>query len=197
MQAVKPVTKPSKQRKMLFQASNHIRYKFFSAPLSPELRKAHGAKTLPVRSGDTVRVMRGDHKGVEGKVTRVDRKKYRIFVEGLTREKVDGTTTFVPIHPSKVMITRLNLDDKWRNKILKRKKEAEKKVEEVAKPSEVAEVEEKIVEEKVALEKKPKMRKRRKITRKKSEEKAEKGGKPKAKKTKVKRKTAKKTEGET
>jgi len=38
----------------------------------------------------------------------------------------------VPIHPSKVEITRLNLDDKWRNKILERKgpKEEEKKPEE-------------------------------------------------------------------
>jgi len=68
--------------------------------------------------------MRGDHKGFEGKVTRVDRKKYRVFIEGITREKVDGSTTLVPIPPSKVMITRLNLDDKWRKKALKRKEAA-------------------------------------------------------------------------
>ena len=66
-------------------------------------------------------VMRGDRKGSEGKVTQVDRKKYRLFIEGATREKVDGTTINVPIHPSKVMITRLNLDDKWRKKTLERK----------------------------------------------------------------------------
>lgn len=65
--------------------------------------------------------MRGDHRGLEGKVTQVDRKKYRIFIEGVTREKVDGSTTLVPIHPSKVIIIRLNLDDKWRKKALKRK----------------------------------------------------------------------------
>jgi large subunit ribosomal protein L24 len=200
MQAIKPVTKPSKQRKMLYQAPDHIRYRFFAAPVSPELRKSHGAKALPVRKGDTVRVMRGDHKGLEGKVTRVDRKKYRIFIEGLTREKVDGTTTFVPIHPSKVMITRLNLDDKWRNKILKRKKEAEKKAEEAAKiPEEVAEVKEKVTEEKVVVEEKPKRRRKRKMAKKEGKEKveAEKEGKPKAKKTRAKRKTAKKTEEET
>jgi ribosomal protein L24 len=66
--------------------------------------------------------MRGDHKGLEGKVTRIDKRKYKIYVEGLTREKVDGTTIFMPIHPSKVMITNLNLDDKWRKKILEKKK---------------------------------------------------------------------------
>jgi len=199
MQAIKPVTKPAKQRKMLYQAPDHIRYKFFAAPVSPEIRKSHGAKALPVRKGDTVRVMRGDHKGLEGKVTRVDRMKYRIFIEGLTREKVDGTTTFVPIRPSKVMITHLNLDDKWRNKILKRKKEAKKKAEEVAKiPEEVAEVKEKVPEEKMVVEEKPK-RRRRKIAKKQGEEKAEeakKEGKPKAKKKRAKRKTAKKTKEE-
>jgi large subunit ribosomal protein L24 len=72
--------------------------------------------------------MRGDKKGVEGKVTRVDRSKYRLFVEGITREKVDGTAIQVPIHPSKVMITSLNLDDKRRRESLKVEalKEAEK-----------------------------------------------------------------------
>jgi len=127
-------TQPKKQRKMLYQAPLHIRYKHFSALLSPSLKASHNVGSAPVRSGDSVRVMRGDHKGLEGKVTRVDRKKYRIFVEGITREKVDGTTTLVPIHPSKVMITSLNLDDKWRRESLKigAVEEAEKLEEEPA-----------------------------------------------------------------
>jgi len=201
MQATKPVTKPTKQRKMLYRAPDHIRYKLFATSLSPELRASHGVKALPVRSGDTVRIMRGDHKGFEGKITRIHRKKYRIYAEGLTREKVDGTTILISIHPSKVMITHLNLDDKWRKKILERKKEARKKVEEVAEkpPEEVAEVKEEIVEEKVPVEEKPKRRKRkaaRKPAAEKVKKKAEKEEKPKAKKTRAKRKTAKKTEGE-
>jgi len=130
-------TQPRKQRKMLYQAPSHIRYKHFSASLLPSLKASHNVGSLPVRSGDTVRIMRGDRKGLEGKVTRVDKKKYRIFVEGVTREKVDGTTTFVPIHPSKVMITGLNLDDKWRRESLKAGlavTEAEKPVEKEKKP---------------------------------------------------------------
>jgi large subunit ribosomal protein L24 len=76
--------------------------------------------------------MRGDRKGFEGKVSQVDRTKYRVFVEGVTREKVDGTTALIPIHPSKVMITRLNLDDKWRRGIMERKsKKAELPEEEI------------------------------------------------------------------
>ncbi len=65
--------------------------------------------------------MRGDHRGIEGKVSSADQKKYRIFVEGVTREKIDGTSLPVPIHPSKVMIIRLKLDDKKRKEILKRR----------------------------------------------------------------------------
>jgi len=114
-------TKPRKQRKRLYQASLHERHRHFSSPLSSELRASQKTSSVPVRRGDTVRIMRGDSKGVEGKVIRVDRKNYRIFVEGVTREKVDGTTIPVPIHPSKVTITRLELDDKWRKTTLKRK----------------------------------------------------------------------------
>lgn len=119
-------TKPTKQRKRLYQAPLNERYRRFSAPLSSKLKDSHGTGSVPVRNGDTVMIMRGDRKGSEGKVTQIDRKKYRIFVEGATREKVDGTQTPVPIHPSKVMITRLNLDDKWRKKILERKGVTEK-----------------------------------------------------------------------
>jgi large subunit ribosomal protein L24 len=206
--------KPSKQRKRLYQAPDHIRYKLFSAPLSPQLRASHGAKSLPVRSGDTVRIMRGDHKGFEGKITRVDRRKYRIYLEGLTREKVDGSTTFVPLHPSKAMITNLSLDDKWRRQILERKKKARKKAKEVAAevekkpPTEAVEIKEEAIEEKVIAKEKPKAKKPIKRKRaaakkpakkekEKETEEAKKEEKPKAKKTRAKRKTAKKTEGGT
>jgi large subunit ribosomal protein L24 len=128
---------PRKQRKRLFQAPLHIRYKQFSAPLSPELRASYNTRSVPVRVGDTVKIMRGDRKGFEGKVARVDRQKYRIFIEGITREKVDGSTLQIPIHPSKVMITNLNLDDKWRKNILKRKtKEKPAETPEEEKPKE-------------------------------------------------------------
>lgn len=114
-------SKPSKQRKRLFKAPYHMRGKILSAHLSPELRDSYKTRSIPVRKGDTVKILRGDYKGVEGKVLRVDRKKYRIFIEDITRQKADGTTLLVPIHPSKVEIIRLNLDDKNRKRILERK----------------------------------------------------------------------------
>jgi large subunit ribosomal protein L24 len=139
MQETKRVKNPRKQRKNHFNAPAHLRHKRMAAPLSRELAASRGVRTLPVRKGDTVRIQRGDHKGFEGKVSRVDLKEYRIYLEGLTREKVDGTNIFLPIHPSKVEIRNLNLDDNWRkNVILPRKKEIEKPEKEVkpkAKPA--------------------------------------------------------------
>ena len=119
-------TKPTKQRKRMYTAPITERYRRFSAPLSSKLKASHGTNSVQVRNGDTVMIMRGDRKGSEGKITQIDRKNYRIFIEGAKREKVDGTAIPVPVHPSKVMITRLNLDDKWRKKTLERKAVSEK-----------------------------------------------------------------------
>ena len=120
--------------------------------------RSRGVKSLPVRKGDTIRVMRGDHKGFEGKISRIDLKHYRVFVEGLTREKVDGTTVFLSLHPSKVMIKNLVLDDKWRKETVERKKQLAKKEEPVVKkpqekPAKVKA--EKPAEARAVVEKKP------------------------------------------
>jgi large subunit ribosomal protein L24 len=139
MQDTKRVKNPSKQRKRLFNAPAHIRHKLMAAPLSKELVASRGAKTLPVRKGDTVQIKRGDNKGFEGKVSRVDLKAYRIYLEGLTREKVDGTNIFISVHPSKVQIRSLNLDDKWRKKIVERKTVTAKPEKPKAKPAKKAE----------------------------------------------------------
>jgi len=160
MQATKRVKDPRKQRKRLYNAPAHLRHKLMAAPLSPELVKSKGVKSLPVRKGDTVRVVRGDHIGFEGKINKVDLKRYRITLEGLTREKVDGTNIFVAVHPSKVVIRNLKLDDKWRKAIVDLKKEQappekeKKAVTVVAKRPKKAK-EEKPVEEKAVVQEKP------------------------------------------
>ena len=216
MQATKPVKDPRKQRKRLYNAPAHLRHKLMAAPLSPELVKSKGAKTLPVRKGDTVRVVRGDHLGFEGKVSRVDLKRYRIFLEGLTREKVDGTNIFVSVHPSKVMIKNLKLDDNWRKAVVERKKELElpkkekKAAEPVEKPAKKAKEteEKKAVGNKAAVQEKPvkkapktpkkKVQKKPVASKKKEEKPVEKEKKPKtAKKPRAKRKAASKTKGGT
>ena len=93
----------------------------FSAILSPELAKEYGVRSMPLRKGDTIIPMRGAFRDVEGKVTKVDHKNTSINIEGIVREKSDGTTIFLPIHPSKVRITKLNFDDSRRKDILQRK----------------------------------------------------------------------------
>jgi len=113
------VKKPSKQRKRLYEAPAHRIRKLLSAPLSSNMRVSHGRRSYPVRKGDTVKILRGDFAGIEGKVTDVDTYRQRLFVEGVSREKVAGTSTNVSVHSSKVMITKLNLDDKWRAESIK------------------------------------------------------------------------------
>lgn len=86
----------------------------FSSILSEELRKKHGKRAVRVREGDAVKILRGEFKGIEGKVTKVDASIGAINIEGVTREKVPGGTAPVPIRASNVSITTLNLDDKIR-----------------------------------------------------------------------------------
>ncbi|ADV65465.1 50S ribosomal protein L24 [Desulfurococcus mucosus] len=114
--------KPGKQRKHLAEMPLHLRHKLFNAPLSDELREKLGVKRLPVRQGDTVRIMRGEFKGHEGKVVEVDLKRVRLFVEGVQRKKADGSPVYVPIHPSKVMIIKADVSDKRRLDIVERRK---------------------------------------------------------------------------
>jgi large subunit ribosomal protein L24 len=92
-----------------------------SVTLSPELREEHDRRTLPIRKGDTVKVVRGDFKDHEGKVEKVDLKNYRLLVDGASVQKPDGNQVYHPVHPSNTMILELNLDDEKRNKIMERK----------------------------------------------------------------------------
>ena len=122
-------TRPSKQRKTRYSAHSWQRHKLLAAPLSVELRTTYGRRSVPVRTGDTVRIVRGDFSGVEGKVSNIDTTRQRLFVEGVTREKVAGTSEKVSVHCTKVMLTRLNLDDKWRADSLKESKTVAEKTE--------------------------------------------------------------------
>ncbi len=112
---------PRKQRKFRYQAPLHIRHKMMSVNLSPELREEYERRSLPVRKGDTVKVLRGDFKDHEGKVENVDLKNYRIMIEGVNVQKPDGNQVYHPVHPSNLMIIEMDLDDEERNEILERK----------------------------------------------------------------------------
>mmetsp|Transcript_2379 Transcript_2379/g.4773 ORF Transcript_2379/g.4773 Transcript_2379/m.4773 type:complete len:109 (+) Transcript_2379:2-328(+) len=91
-----------------------------SSPLSKDLRTKYGVRAVPIRRDDEVMIRRGQFHDREGKVTQVYRKKFRIHIERVTRDKVNGQTVPVGIHPSKVVITKLRLD-KDRKAMLERK----------------------------------------------------------------------------
>ncbi|BDZ71755.1 50S ribosomal protein L24 [Methanobacterium petrolearium] len=112
---------PRKQRKLRYQAPLHLRHKLMSVTLSPELREEYGRRSLPVRKGDTVKVLRGDFRDHEGKVEDVDLKHYRIMIEGMSVQKPDGNQVYHPVHPSNAMLMEMDLDDDERNDILERK----------------------------------------------------------------------------
>ncbi|CAG0885902.1 unnamed protein product [Darwinula stevensoni] len=110
-----------KQRKLYFNSPSHIRRRLMSAPLSKELRQKYNVRSMPIRKDDEVQVVRGHHKGQQvGKVIQVYRKKFAIHIERIQREKANGATVNVPIHPSKVVIVKLKMD-KDRKKIIERR----------------------------------------------------------------------------
>ncbi len=110
-----------KQRKYRYNAPLHIKHRFVSAHLSKDLAKKYHIRNIPVRKGDTVKIARGNFKEHLGKIERVFLKKTRVYVEGAQIIKKDGAKVFYPIHPSNLIITSLNLEDKRRQVILQRK----------------------------------------------------------------------------
>ncbi|MBI2580003.1 MAG: 50S ribosomal protein L24 [Candidatus Aenigmarchaeota archaeon] len=111
-----------KQRKYRHNAPLHARRKLLAAHLSRELRKEYGFRSIPLRKGDDVAVMTGEFRKMKGAVMRVDMKRLKIYVEGVKRRKISGQEVEVPFEPSNLKITKLNLDDKNRKKIVERKR---------------------------------------------------------------------------
>merc|ERR1712183_846987 len=115
-----------KSRKAHFTAPSHVRRIIMSAPLSKDLRAKYQVRAVPIRRDDEVMIVRGHYHDREGKVTQVYRKKWRIHIERVTRDKANGQTVQIGIHPSKVVITKIKLD-KDRKALLDRKNRATKK----------------------------------------------------------------------
>ena len=142
---------------MIFQAPHHYRSKQLGSMLSKELQEKHHKHSARVVEGDNVKVMRGEFKGIEGKVTQVSSEKNGVAIEGIKREKLKGGNVDLYIHTSNLMITSLNLEDKWRQNRFegqKVKTVKEKPVEspkESSKQKETAETKEKSTETKEKL----------------------------------------------
>jgi large subunit ribosomal protein L24 len=153
--------KPRKQRYMLFNAPLHKKRKWISSHLAENLLLKYDRRSLPVVKGDTVKIMRGSFRGHEDKIVRVNVHDQTVEVEGVTVTTAKGTKIPKPIHASTLLITKLNVTDKWRRQKLQSglsetaKKEIEKEAAEQLKDmeeekkaaEEAAKAEEKLKEE--------------------------------------------------
>ena len=119
-------SQPRKQRKYRYNASLHLRHKMLAAHLSKDLRKEYKKRSLPLRKGDEVLVMRGSFRRMRGKISRVDLKALKVYVDSVKRKKPSGQDVEAAMDPSNVMITKLQLEDKERKKILERKQDRTK-----------------------------------------------------------------------
>jgi len=119
-------TKAKKQRKARSEAPLHKKKRMVSAHLDSGLMSEYNVRSIPVRKGDTVRVIRGaeDFKASEAKVASVDLKHCKIIIENVTVPKADGTQKPKPVDPSDVLLTKLDLSDPWRKAKLESLKEA-------------------------------------------------------------------------
>lgn len=103
--------------------SKHKRDKFLGANLSENLREQHSKRSMRVIKGDTVRILRGEYVGIEGKVEKVNTEKSTLSIEGVQREKIRGGNVKVQVHASNVQIISLNTDDDYRIKGIPKSKD--------------------------------------------------------------------------
>ena len=112
MMVKKPSSKsPRKQRRRIRNAAIHERKNLLKCRLDEFIQEEYGLRSLVVKKGDLVRIMRGQFRDTEGKVTNVSYKKGVVYLDNATITKADGKETSVPIHPSNLMIVKLELDD--------------------------------------------------------------------------------------
>ncbi len=121
--------KAKKQRMYRANAPYHLRKKFLSVKLSDDLQDTIGKKTLPVRSGDKVEVMRGEHKGLSSLVDRVDYTNYKVYLTDIERERVDGTEAKIALEPSNLKLVKLELEDERRISEVELSEEEKKEIE--------------------------------------------------------------------
>lgn len=103
----------------------HMIERKLRSPLSRSLREKYGRRNLRVIAGDTIKVIRGEYSGIEGKVEKVNMKRGSLAIEGIQREKVRGGNVKVEINSTNVIITDLDLDDKYRQTSIQRTHEFE------------------------------------------------------------------------
>ncbi len=119
--------KPTKMRNQLIYRASHVaKSKQVSSHLSKELKKKYSKNSIRIVEGDGVKIVRGEFKGVDGKVSKISIQKSSLAIDGVKKEKTKGEKFDVYVHSSNVIVTSLNSDDKWRISKLEGKKPASK-----------------------------------------------------------------------
>jgi large subunit ribosomal protein L24 len=113
---------PRKQRKARFNAPSHKRRKMISSHLSDELIKTYNVRSIPIRKGDLVRVIRGNSSifNKECLVTDIFSRNLKIGLEGINVKKSDGTEVARMMDPSNLLIIKLDLTDPLRREKLEK-----------------------------------------------------------------------------
>lgn len=108
----KPSSKsPRKQRRRIRNATRHERKNLLKCRLDEFLQEEYGLRSLVIKKGDLVRIMRGQFRETEGKVVNVSYKKGVVYLDNTSVTKADGKEASVPIHPSNLMLVKLELDE--------------------------------------------------------------------------------------
>ena len=107
------------QRKYALGAPSSVKRKLMSCHLSKSLRDQYKLRSLPIKRGDEVKILKGKAKGKSGKVVQVYRKRNCIYVDKVQREKQNGQTVFLPIKPCYCVVEKL-LINKDRSKTIER-----------------------------------------------------------------------------
>ncbi len=114
---------PRRQRRALYTASTFERRRRMTVPLSRELRSRFGRRALPLRKGDTVRVLAGSFVGREERVAKVNRRDYSVTLDNVTLKTAEEKLKPLALRTSHLVLTRLNLADPWRRRSLKVREE--------------------------------------------------------------------------
>ena len=137
---------PRKQRLARYTAPYHRRHREMAAPIDRGLRERQMdrgfmyPRSMAVRKGDRVMIVRGEGKSKSAtRIAKVDRKARKIYVEGFTYFKSDGTELQRPIDASNVVIINPDWSDMKRRKLLTRVNESVEWTEEVISEFEAAE----------------------------------------------------------
>lgn len=111
---------PRKQRRKVELSPMHAHRTLLKCRLDEFLQEEYGLRSLPVKKGDLVKIMRGQFRDTEGKVMRVDHKNVRVHLDSATVTKSDGKEASAPIHPSNLMLVKLELNEE-RKKLIESK----------------------------------------------------------------------------